>query len=58
MVELFANSDQTPRSVVSDLGRLCLLVTRLAVSSQWIRIHVKIHVFHVKANTRNWSGTA
>ena len=36
MVELFANSgdpDQTPRSAASNLGLLCLPVTRLGVSS-------------------------
>ena len=41
MVELFANSgdpDQTPRSVASDLGLLCLPVTLLGVSSrQWVK---------------------
>ena len=40
MVELFANSgdlDQTPHSVLSDLGLHCLSVTHLGVSSlQWV----------------------
>ena len=40
MVELFANSgdpDQTPHSVVSDLGLHCLPITLLEVSRlQWV----------------------
>ena len=39
MIELFPNSvdpDQTPRSVVSDLGLHCLPVTRLGVSNSTI----------------------
>ena len=45
MVELFANSadpDQTPRSVASDLGLHCLLITFLGVSRlQWVNVYVK-----------------
>ena len=42
MVEVFANSgdpDQTPLSVVSDLGLQCLPVTHLVVSGlQWVNV--------------------
>ena len=49
MVELFANSgdsDQTPRSVASDVGLHCLPVTSLGVSSlQWVKISKEMDLY-------------
>ena len=59
MAELFANSgdlDQMPRSVASDIGLHCLLITLLLISRlQW----VKPSIYYVQKNStiKTTSGT-
>ena len=51
MVELFARSgdqDQTPRSVASDLGLHCLLITPVVVSRlQWFKEIERSRCFYI-----------